>query len=65
MWNKSANNGGKQVLVKSRKYHVLIDDGLGGLEQQMNELAQQGFRVILMAMNDNDVVAVTMERNEE
>jgi len=53
------------VPVKNRKYRVIIDDGLGGLEQEMNELAQQGYRVILMAMNDNDVVAVTMERNEE
>jgi hypothetical protein len=51
--------------MERRKYHVLIDDGLGGLEEQANQLAQKGFRVILMAMNDNDVVAVTMERTEE
>jgi hypothetical protein len=38
---------------------------LGGLEQEINELAQQGFRAILMAMNENNVVAVTMERTED
>jgi len=53
------------VPVKSRKYRVIIDDGLGGLEQEMNELAQQGFRAILMAMNEDTVIAVTMERTEE
>jgi len=45
-----------------REYRVLIDDGLGGLEHELNELAQQGFRPILMAMNENNVIAVTMER---
>jgi hypothetical protein len=53
------------VPVKSRKYRVIIDDGLGGLEQQMNELAQKGFRAILMSMNEDTIIAVTMERTEE
>jgi hypothetical protein len=65
MWDKSASKGGQKVPVKSRKYRVIIDDGLGGLEQEMNELAQQGFRAILMAMNEDTVIAVTMERTEE
>lgn len=51
--------------MPKQQCRVIIDDGLGGLEQQMNELAQQGFRVILMTMNENTVVAVTMERTEE
>ena len=48
-----------------RQYRVVIDDGLGGLERELNELAHQGFRPILMAMNENNVVAVTMERRPE
>lgn len=48
-----------------RQYRVIIDDGLGGLEHELNELAQQGFHPILMAMNENNVVAVTMERRPE
>ena len=51
--------------MKRKEYRVIIDDGLGGLERELNELAQQGFRPILMAMNAHDVVAVTMERRPE
>jgi hypothetical protein len=51
--------------MPKRQYRVIIDGGLGGLEQQMNELAQQGYRVILMAMNEDTIIAVTMERTEE
>jgi hypothetical protein len=45
-----------------QQYRVIVDDGLGGLERELNELAQQGFCPILMAMNENNVVAVTMKR---
>ena len=48
-----------------RQYRVIVDDGLGGLDRELNELARQGFRPILMAMNENTVVAVTMERRTE
>ncbi|HXM22476.1 MAG TPA: hypothetical protein VN948_14565 [Terriglobales bacterium] len=51
--------------MTKQRYRVIIDDGLGGLEQEINELAQHGFRAILMAMNDNEVVAVTMERTDD
>jgi hypothetical protein len=47
------------------QYRVIIDDGLGGLERELNEFAQRGFRPILMAMNENNVVAVTIERRPE
>jgi hypothetical protein len=63
--NSGSNKGGEQVPVNCRKYRVIIDDGLGGLEQQMNELAQPGFRAILMSMTEDTVIAVTMERSEE
>jgi hypothetical protein len=32
------------------QYRIIVDDGLGGLERELNELAQQGFRPILMAI---------------
>jgi hypothetical protein len=48
--------------MEQREYRVVIDDGLGGLQREVNELGREGFRAILMAMNENDVVAVTMER---
>jgi hypothetical protein len=51
--------------MPKRQYRVIIDDGLGGLEQQMNEFAQQGFRAILMSMNEDTVIAVTMEQQTE
>lgn len=51
--------------MPKRQYRVIVDDGLGGLERELEELAQQGFRPVLMAMNENNVVTVTMERRTE
>jgi hypothetical protein len=48
--------------MEKREYRVIIDDGLGRLQREVNELGREGFRAVLMAMNENDVVAVTMER---
>ena len=51
-----------ETAMEQREYRVIIDDGLGGLQREINELGREGFRAILMAMNENDVVAITMER---
>jgi len=48
--------------MKRREYRVIVDSHYGELEQRVNELGQEGFRPILMAMNNDEMVAVTMER---
>jgi hypothetical protein len=45
-----------------RQYRMIIDSQYGELEQRINDLGQEGFRPILMAMNENETVTVTMER---
>jgi hypothetical protein len=51
--------------MKKREYRVIVDDGLGKLQREVSDLGTKGYRAILMAMNSNDVVAITMERTSQ
>lgn len=51
--------------MHKRYYRVLIEYVSGGLEQGLNELAEQGFRPILMTMSETRELAVIMERQTE
>jgi len=57
---KTRDTGGRDV--KKREYRVIIDSHYGELEQRINELGREGFRPILMAMNEHEMIALTMER---
>ena len=51
--------------MANKRYRILIYDEVGVLEQQINEFIQQGFRMVLIAMDDDSIIAVTMQRTEE